>query len=381
MREVPHGLGAPRNSSNGFQRWPLYSNCRERPLVFKLLAMNTEINPGLTLLEQYENVRPSFVRLADNLRHAVQIFLVEKQIDVLDVSYRIKKFQSFTEKIERKKYKNPFKEVQDICGLRIIAFYASDLDKIDEIIQAEFDVLESVNKLHMLESDRFGYRSQHYVVKVKKGWLNAPNYRGLKDFVAEIQVRTILMHAWADLSHKLAYKEESQIPPEFRREVNQLSALFELADKQFERLREQRASYRRSLTSTPIDHTPNTFNLSAPLNFDSLKAFLSFHFKDRHITDDVIVALLDQLMRENITFADIAQGIETVRDSIQQHEEKTFKNATDRWNQGGIVRHILDVTHNKWWKKRRTYVPEFVIKNVMAYRKEIKSRKLKPAAP
>ena len=63
-----------------------------------------------------------------------------------------------------------------------------------------------------LEPDRFGYRSRHFIVSVNREWLKAPNYRGLSGLKAEIQVRTILMHAWADVEYKLAYKKRNMFP-------------------------------------------------------------------------------------------------------------------------------------------------------------------------
>jgi len=237
-------------------------------------------------------------------------------------------------------------------------------------VHNEFVVLESENALRQQDSDRFGYRSQHYIVKIKEGWLNAPNYRGLKDFVAEIQVRTILMHAWADISHKLAYKEESQIPLEFRRQVHQLSALFELADQQFDRLRDERASYRQRLTTSSADKLASSFDLKAPLNYDSLKAFLSFYFGDRETNDNIITGLLDQLKQEQITFEDIVLGYNRLRNLIQKHEQQNFPDGKGWWNQGGVVRYILDMTRDKWWNGRVGKFPDRVVELRNSQRKE-----------
>ena len=57
-------------------------------------------------------------------------------------------------------------------------------------------------------------------------WLVSPNYRGLGDIKIEIQVRTILMHAWAEIEHKLAYKNKAQIPESVTRNLALISAAF-----------------------------------------------------------------------------------------------------------------------------------------------------------
>jgi putative GTP pyrophosphokinase len=61
------------------------------------------------------------------------------------------------------------------------------------------------------------------------------------DIRAEIQVRTALQHAWSAVHHKLEYKSSTEAPPELRRRLFRLSALFELADEQFSELRDARA--------------------------------------------------------------------------------------------------------------------------------------------
>ncbi|MEM6338092.1 MAG: (p)ppGpp synthetase, partial [Bacteroidota bacterium] len=77
------------------------------------------------------------------------------------MSQRIKTFESFWGKIERKGYDDPFSEIEDICGIRVVCYYTSDIDRIATIINDEFEVKESLDKSSALGSDRFGYRSNH----------------------------------------------------------------------------------------------------------------------------------------------------------------------------------------------------------------------------
>jgi putative GTP pyrophosphokinase len=189
--------------------------------------------------EEYSKVRNKYDTLGTNLAQALELFLKENDLKVLSVTYRVKDKESFVEKIDRKNYEKPFDDIEDICGIRIICYYQSDVDKIAEIISKEFEVLENQDKEELLEADQFGYRSTHFIVKIKKEWLKAPNYRGLEDLKAEIQIRTVLMHAWAEIEHKLAYKKKSHIPDKFRRKLSRISAKLEEADEQFEELRKE----------------------------------------------------------------------------------------------------------------------------------------------
>jgi putative GTP pyrophosphokinase len=89
------------------------------------------------------------------------------------------------------------------------------------------------------------------------------------DIRAEIQVRTALQHAWSAVHHKLEYKSSTEAPPELRRRLFRLSALFELADEQFSELRDARA---RIETEYAADVRNGQLHL--PLDEASLTAYL-----------------------------------------------------------------------------------------------------------
>lgn len=323
---------------------------------------------------EYRENYPRYERLARNLKQAFGTFLDDAGIDVLDVVYRIKDFDSFWGKIQRKGYRDPFQEMEDICGLRIMCYYPSDLEKISRIINSEFDVKESIDKAELLEPDRFGYRSLHFVVTVKKDWLKAPNYRGLGGLKAEVQVRTILMHAWADIEHKLAYKKTEHIPDQFKRKLYQLSALFEVADEQFDSLRKEKEEYIEQLISEEARKS-GRFDVNQEMNLDSLQAFLDFYFPDRirHIGD--ISYLLDEIMNSNVSFRDLVEGFEKVKDILPLIEREVFKQFKDkkkaRWAQGGIVREILDLTNDDYWQLRQTGLPKSVVQRKKKWRAKI----------
>jgi len=168
----------------------------------------------------YKNKLPTFNRICSNIQEALSIFLLEKSVPHLAISTRVKTFDSFFEKIDRKSYSNPFTDTEDLCAARIILYYVSDIDKVSDIIREEFEIQNDENKEDNLDVNEFGYRSHHFVVKIKEKWLDTPNYRGLKDVKIEIQVRTVLMHAWAEIEHKLGYKNKDQVPRELQRKLS-----------------------------------------------------------------------------------------------------------------------------------------------------------------
>jgi putative GTP pyrophosphokinase len=308
----------------------------------------------MTLREDYDEKVSLLERLATNLKVALEQFFADADIDVLGVTYRIKTFESFEEKIGRKKYRRPFVDTPDLCGLRAVVFFPSDLARIDQIIRAEFKVQEVVNQSTKLYENQFGYRSNHYIVSLKQKWLNAPNYRGLKGLRAEIQVRTILMHAWAKLSRHLAYKSAEQAPVEFRRRIFQLSALFEMADEEFDHLRQQKAELQAALLSSAAS-SKRGFDLSQPLNLDTLQAYLNYRFPDRAPSEDGASSLVDELKLFEITLSKLDAAINATAIAVEEHEPQLFPERNrPAWSQVGAVRHVLSLTSENYWESQRS---------------------------
>ncbi len=304
------------------------------------------MNTKEDIKEYYEKSKTNQIRLAENLIQALQHFCDGDNISIHSITFRIKDFDSYFEKIERKGYENPTEQIEDFCGIRIVCFYPNDLDRISNIINSEFEILESIDKTANLEADRFGYRSHHYIVKIKENWCKAPNYRGLEDLKAEIQVRTILMHSWADIEHKLAYKKKEDIPLEFRRKLYQLSALLEIADSQFQELKNAKENFKSSLI---IDNEgEKEFDINKEMSLDSLQAYLDFNFPDRSKID--VNLLLNDLNKSNITFDLIDANYKKIKKILPEIEKEIVHNG--KWAQVGIVRAILDLTNDGFWLNR-----------------------------
>lgn len=323
------------------------------------------------LKREYEKVCPKYEKLARNLKQALETFLKDAGIDVLDVDYRIKDFESFHDKIQRKAYKSPFQEIEDICGLRIICYYPSDLERISDILKKEFDVKDLVDKADILEPDRFGYRSLHFILTVKKGWLEAPDYRGLENLKAEVQVRTILMHAWADIEHKLAYKKKEHVPNQLKRKLYQLSALFEIADEQFDSLRKEKEEYIEHLVSEDAKKS-GRFDVNQPMNIDTLQAFLDFYVPDRNKSIEYTRDLLDEIIEYKVSIRELVEAFERVKDILPYAEIETFEKSGRRWTQVGMVREILDLTNDSYWSERD--LPPHYTAIVDKWRKKLSER-------
>lgn len=195
------------------------------------------------LSRQYLLSRPLQEEFTVKTVELIKALLHVQHIEAHLIESRTKELESFQEKINRSphKYQNPLNEVTDLSGIRIIVYYEKELNTISELIAREFDVdwSNSSDKRKAHKPEEFGYQSIHYVVKLSNSRSSLLEWHHLAGLQAEIQVRTVLQHAWAAISHKLQYKREEDVPQILRRRLFRLSALLELADEEFMNLRDK----------------------------------------------------------------------------------------------------------------------------------------------
>lgn len=101
----------------------------------------------------------------------------------------------------------------------------------------------SIDKRKVLDPDRFGYLSLHYICKLRPERLKLVEYRRFDGLLVEIQVRSILQHAWAEIEHDLGYKTPAAIPQPIRRRFSRLAGLLEVADTEFIHIRNELEAY------------------------------------------------------------------------------------------------------------------------------------------
>lgn len=189
---------------------------------------------------------PKYLRLAQLLRE-VLCSLVGKVAPHAIVQTRPKSVSSFAEKIFRKPHNNPCGEFTDLCGGRVITHTTDEVGAIIRLLKDRFeiDAENSVDHTRRLKSREFGYRSVHYIVRFGPQDF-IPEYGDLQDMEnprAEIQVRTLLEHAWADVSYEYAYKPDFEMPQKLQREIFCAAALLEESDDVFSRVRNGLAYY------------------------------------------------------------------------------------------------------------------------------------------
>lgn len=226
------------------------------------------------LVAEFLSQRSLYESFAKKLSELAIELLEINNISYSIIEQRVKTIESFREKLQRpgKTYKKPFKELPDIAGIRIILYYTSDIDTICRMLENEFSIIDkmSSDKRSELDIDQFGYLSVHKVIKLKGKRKNIPEWKRYGSLHCEVQVRTVLQHAWAAISHKLEYKRESEVPLEHRRKLNRLSGLFELADEQFSELK-----IALNKSNEEVLEKIDKHNLDIPIDLNSVRNYIS----------------------------------------------------------------------------------------------------------
>jgi len=192
--------------------------------------------------KEYDDRQVKLNFLIEEIKFSLLQELNRNKIKIHSLIHRIKSIDSFLGKIRRKDIKEPFNEIHDLAGVRIICLFLPDLQQIGSIIQNQFDVFEEDNKVDGGNEDIFGYMSLHYKAKLRNR-VTVPAFEEINDYTFEIQVRTIAQDAWASISHYLDYKQESFLPTNLRRDFYALSGLFYVADTHFTILRKEQSEF------------------------------------------------------------------------------------------------------------------------------------------
>jgi putative GTP pyrophosphokinase len=182
---------------------------------------------------------------AQAFENLVHLLLSSSGIEGVKVSSRVKNKHECISKFDLK-YRQDIEKsggnyeivsfLTDLVGVRVICLYESQISQVVSRIRSEFSVVKEENKSKSLyESSRFGYKGTHLDLSLNDVRSKLPEYYNFADINFELQVRSIVQNAWSEVDHRLKYKK--QIPEGLKRRIVRLSALFELADQEFEEIR------------------------------------------------------------------------------------------------------------------------------------------------
>ena len=152
------------------------------------------------------------------------------------IKVRTKKFESFYRKyifLLKSGFAKP--HITDLIGIRIICPFIEDLSLVEKLVKEYFDVVE-VERKGRSTFKEFGYESTHLLIKIPHDIVKKHKQAGTD--IAEIQIRTILQDAWAEVEHELFYKAEfNPFDSPMKRKLAAVNASLSLADIVFQEIR------------------------------------------------------------------------------------------------------------------------------------------------
>ena len=273
------------------------------------------------ILQEYRDNLPLLNKTADEVRASLRKALDDAGLIIAALECRVKTEHSLAGKLELKgsKYAS-LGDLTDIIGLRVITFYIDDVDKVASAVERLFTVdwENSVDKRKLHDIDSFGYLSLHYICSTP----GCP-YR------FEIQMRTVLQHAWANMNHDTGYKSGVEIPTRYRRDMSRIAGMLELIDDEFSRIRTEINDYRRRVQA--LVASGNLADVA--LDGDSFRSFLAIEpFKNLNRK----IAAVNQAEIQDVSLLQFlpvfkGMGFKTLGDIenlIKQYSEAAYQIAT-----------------------------------------------------
>ncbi|MHB8033085.1 RelA/SpoT [Clostridium botulinum] len=195
-------------------------------------------------IQQFKTDKHIYTAWGEYVKNKI-LELLKNKVDVeqflkLDVNVRVKSVDSLLEKAfyRNKNYTDPYNEITDKVGIRFIVLYLDDIEVIEHIVESisEWNYSKDRDFSNEIEKnpEKFGYESCHYVVtnnsEIAYNKVTIP-----KGIACEIQIRTLLQHAYCEMSHSTVYKRK--VHNTVKRITARSMALIESADYFFKEVK------------------------------------------------------------------------------------------------------------------------------------------------
>ena len=238
-------------------------------------------DPARSAVREYAARHATLSETAEQFVALVTTILDDAGINYLSVTGRAKSVASFAAKAARTLdgvpvFDDPLRDITDQIGIRVITYVHSDVAAVADLLDDQVAVLDDRDMGQETASEgRFGYASRHLLVSLDAARESQPAYELLRDRRAQVQIRTVLQHAWAEFEHDIRYKGD--IPDEhvrdFDRRFTLAAGLLELADREFSTIRDRLQAGMTGQRPEPEDDDPR-------ISPRELAAFLAGQYAD-----------------------------------------------------------------------------------------------------
>jgi predicted RNase H-like nuclease/ppGpp synthetase/RelA/SpoT-type nucleotidyltranferase len=229
----------------------------------------------------YAQLQPQVAELAARLAAWLTTVLDDAGINYQYIASRGKSVASFAAKTAKTVdgqplYPDPLRDITDQIGARVITYVTSDVAAVADVVKDQLSVVDDKDLGQATANEgRFGYVSRHLQVSLDPVWLGPLPADLLRVPSAQIQIRTVLQHAWAEFEHDIRYKGTipQALAPDLNRRFTLAAGLLELADREFEVIRDRMRERMAEEAPQPDADDPRIGN-------QELAAFLAGHYPD-----------------------------------------------------------------------------------------------------
>lgn len=211
------------------------------------------------LHQRYQEFCTRYPNAAADFLGAIEDVLSDAGLTYDHVTARVKEWRSLRSKSRKRRpdgtlmYPHPWQDIHDLIGVRVTTYHSTEIPRIIEALTEVFEVRRSVDKTAQTRvSGSFGYGSHHLILRVPPARVT-PVLQAYAGREFEVQIRTVLQHAWAEFEHDIRYKRRGntgKLAPEVDRAFTLAAGLIELADQQFDLIAAQQSA---TDTTAPID--------------------------------------------------------------------------------------------------------------------------------
>lgn len=247
--------------------------------------------------------------------------------------------------------------ITDLIGVRVVCLYEDEPPAIMARVREYFDVIDITDKTSPMEDSEseFGYKGIHMDLRLNQQQSQLTEHQAYADQAFELQIRTIIQDSWSELDHKIKYKKS--IPTNLKRRINILSALFELADREFLQIRNETS---QALALSRAEEEADNLLASGlgennePLDAFSFVAFGHKHFPGYEFDPQKVEFFLDELLQDfavrhaSWLFAVVQKHVTAVR-----HYKADFQHRypSSSFNPFTVMRHCLYLEDKQRFRK------------------------------
>jgi len=222
-----------------------------------VIPLGIEVPNKEELSKKYKTRMLVYEKILSDLALMLEKDLYRNSIKA-SVKHRVKSFDSYFKKLlvrlRERQRTGKDEPITDLMGIRIVCPFLENIQEVESLVRKEYLVVEVEKKGNGHSVREFGYESTHLLITVPKEIITEETTRDLpeplpeEELFCEIQIRTILQDAWAEVEHELVYKAEfTPFDKPLKRKLAALNANLTLSDIIFQEIREYQRQLQREL--------------------------------------------------------------------------------------------------------------------------------------